>query len=138
MWRVIETVIGIEKRMPAQQGVLSKPRSPFAHFTKPLSAPLTDCCELPRPPSAFTAFQGDFLSTFAAYNSLSKKIMLAYLRGTNTSESCPDLTIATPPPGNEPEAFSSLAFFIPAAIAAFSVSKPFAVAATTLFESRIS
>jgi hypothetical protein len=30
-------------------------------------------------------------------------------------------------PGNEPEAFNSLAFFLPAAIAALSVSKPFPV-----------
>jgi hypothetical protein len=45
---------------------------------------------------------------------------------------------AIPPPGNEPEAFNSLAFFLPAAIAALSVSKPFPVAATTWFESRIS
>jgi hypothetical protein len=61
-----------------------------------------------------------------------------YLRGTNAGESCSDLTVATLPLANEPEALSSLAFFLPAAIAAFSVSKPFAVAATTLFESRIS
>ena len=35
----------------------------------------------------------------------------------STSESCPALTVPIPPPGNEPEAFSSLAFFLTAAIA---------------------
>lgn len=56
----------------------------------------------------------------------------------STSESCPALTVPTSPPGNEPEAFSSLAFFLPAAIAALCVAKPFPVSATALFESRIS
>src|SRR6266700_3382420 len=56
----------------------------------------------------------------------------------STSESCPVLTVPTPPPGNEPEAFSSLALFLPAAMAALCVAKPFPVSATTLFESRIS
>src|SRR5882724_9433386 len=32
------------------------------------------------------------------------------------SESCPVRTVPTPPPGNESAAFSSLAFFLPAAI----------------------
>src|ERR1700737_4741141 len=56
----------------------------------------------------------------------------------STSESCPVPTVPTPPPGNEPEAFSSLAFFLPAAIAALCVAKPCPVAATVLFKSRIS
>src|SRR5882762_2123004 len=54
------------------------------------------------------------------------------------SESCPVPTVPTPPPGSEPEAFSSLALFLPAAMAALCVAKPFPVSATTLFESRIS
>ena len=56
----------------------------------------------------------------------------------STSESCSALTVPTPLLGNEPEAFSSLAFFLPAVIAALCVAKPFPVSATALFESRIS
>jgi hypothetical protein len=54
------------------------------------------------------------------------------------SESCPVSTVPAPLPGNEPEAFNSLALFLPAAIAALFVAKPFPVPATALFESRIS
>src|ERR1700722_17889069 len=46
-----------------------------------MSAPLTDCCEFMRPPSALAAFQGHFLSTFAAYNSRSKKDHARLLTG---------------------------------------------------------
>src|ERR1019366_611536 len=36
----------------------------FAQFAEPMTATLADLCELPRPPSAFTTFQGHFLSSF--------------------------------------------------------------------------
>src|ERR1019366_7715425 len=36
----------------------------FAQFTEPMTAALADLRELTRPPSAFAAFQGHFLSAF--------------------------------------------------------------------------
>jgi hypothetical protein len=38
--------------------------TPFAQFAEPMTAALADQRELTRPPSAFTAFQGHFLSAF--------------------------------------------------------------------------
>jgi hypothetical protein len=39
----------------------------FAQFAEPMTASLADRRELARPPSAFAAFQGHFLSAFAAF-----------------------------------------------------------------------
>jgi hypothetical protein len=41
-----------------------------------MTAALADLRELTRSPSAFAAFQGHFLSAFAAFSSSSKKIIL--------------------------------------------------------------
>lgn len=40
------------------------PHTPFALFTEPMSAALANLRELARPPPAFAAFQGQFLSAF--------------------------------------------------------------------------
>src|ERR1700689_2730946 len=51
-----------------------------------MTTTLADLRELTRTLSAFAAFQGHFVSTFAAFNSLSRKIF-SLLRRTNSSES---------------------------------------------------
>ena len=56
---------------------LCSPVTPFAQFAKPMTATLADLRELTRSLSAFAAFQGHFVSPFAAINSLSMKITLA-------------------------------------------------------------
>ena len=47
-----------------------------------------------------------------------------------TSEYCSAITLPTPRAGNGPEAFSSLAIFLPAAIAASRVARPFPISPT--------
>jgi hypothetical protein len=75
-----------------------------------MTATLADLRELTRSLSAFAAFQGHFVSAFAAINIYYERLF-RYLRGTNTSEPCSTFAVTIPPPGNEPEAFNSLAFF---------------------------
>ncbi|SRR5229473_1218574 len=113
------------------------PVTAFAQFAKPMTTTLADLRKLSRSLPAFAAFQGHFLSTLRPLILYQEKVS-HYLRATYTSESCLAFTVAIPPPGNEPEAFSSLAFFRPAVIAALCEAKPLPVSATTLFESRIS
>ena len=50
-----------------------------------MTATLADLRELTRPLSAFAAFQGHFVSTFAAINSLSRKLF-SLLTGTQNFE----------------------------------------------------
>jgi hypothetical protein len=94
-----------------------------------MTATLADMRQLTRSFSAFAAFQGHVLATFASVNALSRK-GASLLWETSGSEVCSVFSVAIPPPGNEPEAFNSLPFFLPAAIAALCESKPFPEDAT--------
>jgi hypothetical protein len=95
-----------------------------------MTATLADLRELTRSLSTFAAFQGHFVSTFAAISFLLRKI-LSLLTGNQHFGILLDFHGRGSAARQRACSFQFSCFFLPAAIAALSVSKPFPVEATT-------